>query len=620
MKVETPQILWHDTHNMSAKDNGKSFPILSCHITATSVLATAGGCEINLWNVVSLPAIDRSTTSSGILSTSHHTNTGIQHLLTLSRGTNERTINCVRFSPDQRHLAAVGDGGLVVVWTLPETSSWSTLREEKELKFKIIYNQSDDVMDLSWSMDNKRLCICSLDHTVAVFEYDGMDWKAVFKSTKDHGHYVQGVAMDPKGVYMASMGSDRSVKVYGRKLVKEEEDLDGKKFELGKCKSIKMWCSGEESCGGENSSSKKEKKHLFADELTLGSFFRRLAWTPDGAFLIVPAGLWHGVDSEEAALPSAAGGSPRGVDKLSEASFGTYMFVRHAFEKPYKVLAGLDKVGSSFWVEHMMCILLSCMHACLTLLFLQNQPSVVVRPNPLLFKLPANVVNESKLPHRSIFAVLTIDTILIYDTIHDQPLAMARGLHYASLTDAAWSADGMTLFVTSSDGYVSILSFANGELGEAVIPLEKEEEKESPVVMQGSAAPAKEAAAPINILAPKKKKKVTLNMDANVTTEIENVRETAVVNTLVPKKKKKITPTPVAESGSDAKRPQEEVVNVLVPKKKAKVEGKAADIEQVNVLVPEKTTEAEVISKEEVNVLVPKKKSEVASTPVASSS
>lgn len=180
-------------------------------------------------------------------------------------------------------------------------------------------------MDLSWSHDSKRISICSLDHTVAVFEQNDGDWKPVYKSTKDHSHYVQGVAVDPKGVYMASMGSDRALKVYARKL-KEGEDAT-KKFELGKVKTVRSLCLDE-----------KEKKALFADELTLGSFFRRLAFTVDGAFLIVPAGLWHG-DSEKEM------GSPRGVDKLSEASFGTYLFARHAFEKPFKVLAGLDKVS-----------------------------------------------------------------------------------------------------------------------------------------------------------------------------------------------------------------------------------------------------------------------------------
>lgn len=32
------------------------------------------------------------------------------------------------------------------------------------------------------------------------------------------------------------------------------------------------------------------KNHLFHDE-TLPSFFRRLAWSPDGSFLLVPAGM-----------------------------------------------------------------------------------------------------------------------------------------------------------------------------------------------------------------------------------------------------------------------------------------------------------------------------------------
>ena len=32
------------------------------------------------------------------------------------------------------------------------------------------------------------------------------------------------------------------------------------------------------------------KSHLFHDE-TLPSFFRRLKWSPDGSFLLVPAGM-----------------------------------------------------------------------------------------------------------------------------------------------------------------------------------------------------------------------------------------------------------------------------------------------------------------------------------------
>jgi hypothetical protein len=118
------------------------------------------------------------------------------------------------------------------------------------------------------------------------------------------------------------------------------------------------------------------------------------------------------------------------------------------------------------------------------------QPSIAVRPNPVLFALPApdstdipsfsrmsdtDHLHDSKenqgksyssqLPYRSLFAVLTWDSVLVYDTCHHQPLAVARGLHYAHLVDAAWTADGHTLLVCSTDGYISIIEFSAGELG-----------------------------------------------------------------------------------------------------------------------------------------------------------
>jgi hypothetical protein len=73
--------------------------------------------------------------------------------------------------------------------------------------------------------------------------------------------------------------------------------------------------------------------------------------------------------------------------------------------------------------------------------------------------------NTSKLKYRSIFAVLTWDSVIVYDTYHSHPLAVVRNLHYAHLVDATWSADGQKLIVCSSDGYMSFLLFEEGELG-----------------------------------------------------------------------------------------------------------------------------------------------------------
>ena len=253
-------------------------------------------------------------------------------------------------------------------------------------------------------------------------------------------------AYDPRGVYLASMGSDRMVKVYTRREIREgtvmaelakyriydamdgeEEDriratersrddgegraaiLEGKvlpgllsssAFVLqGKIKTLKflnpderpttttttaanttastpsrlescvMDDEGKDDAKGDSSSSSAsslknnnvgvggvpssaKRHHMFADELTLGSFFRRLSFTVDGAFLVVPAALWHGSRKDDDGVGGEVGpGSPTsvlsgGADRLAESSFATYLFARHHFDQPYKVLTGLEKVSA----------------------------------------------------------------------------------------------------------------------------------------------------------------------------------------------------------------------------------------------------------------------------------
>mmetsp|Transcript_31338 Transcript_31338/g.56774 ORF Transcript_31338/g.56774 Transcript_31338/m.56774 type:complete len:746 (+) Transcript_31338:168-2405(+) len=743
MKVETPQLRWHQIINpQSQKDAGANGPILSCSLLSindkTGVLATAGNTEVNLWRVrftedaarLSTAAADagnedgNAKNNDGQRSSSSHilvqpkTNanapqqqqlnehTQIEHIVTLSRGTNERGINAVKFSPSGLHLVAAGDGGTVVVWSVPIThttdsgsvgisssSFWSSIEKETDAPMKILFNQSDDVMDLAWSADSKRFTVCSLDHTLTVWEHPVTgnptgggqgEWRNVYRSDNHHTHYIQGVAYDPKGVYLASMGSDRMVKVYSRKNVKDtvvkgelakyavetsatteagngsdgdqqgkeqQEELDKKDilqskvlpelltnstFALQqKIKTMKFLdpkptatSSTDDAKDNDKDPSKEaapnntatKRHHMFADELTLGGFFRRLAFTTDGAFLVVPAALWHG-KSDTSATTKDTPTSPNSVvsseEKLAESSFATYLFARHHFDQPYKVLTGLEK------------------------------PSVVVRPNPVLFQLPPNTKSNSNsnstplLPYRSIFAVLTADTVLLYDTHHNHPLAMARGLHYAGLTDAAWSTDGRTLFVTSSDGYVSILSFGDGELGEVyVAPTVK-------VVEKVGASDASDVG-----------EKVGSDVPSSSSKQPES-NTGVTINTLVPKKKKKIAPTAIdaADSeGSDKKKvtfatpaddrsnpsvSSQPIINTLVPKKKKKKiaptlvtptvqqeqndgeEGTATSTMEKKRSAEEATTappSTELLQEASINILVPKKKKKKvasSSTPVA---
>jgi chromatin assembly factor 1 subunit B len=679
--------------------------------------------------------------------------TGIEHIVTLSRGTNERIINAVKFSPNGRYLVAAGDSGTVVSYALPSSSIssssnpmnnnlnyWTSIEKETDLNMKMLFNHSDDVMDISWSADSKRFVVCSLDHTLTVWENytthttgtttggggggggsnssdDGNNWRSVHRSNKDHTHYIQGVTYDPKGVYLASMGSDRMVKVYTRKEIsdrtlsaelakyeieenttvgrpeamEEESGVDSEErhgsrkgdggdkvgiireskllpglltnstFALqNKIKTMKfLTTSNGKSTGGKDhrtsvdssngttdmlvdekdkgdslkstsitnaasaAAATTKRHHMFADELTLGSFFRRLSFTTDGAFLVVPAALWHGMKSTIEEKDSGGGGgvvghprSPTSVSSssMSESSFCTYLFARHHFDQPYKVLTGLEK------------------------------PSVVIRPNPVLFQLPPSAASSlassssAALPYRSIFAVLTTDTVVIYDTHHNRPIAMARGLHYAGLTDAAWSADGRTLFVTSSDGYISILSFGLGELGNVyVAPVVNivERKKEMPDVVSEEtnvvkniseiasvvdasnhhqANPVstenvmKEKAISEAVTTASAKKKVRfddpLDDRSNQPDHLDN---SSAINTLIPKKKKKkIAPTLLIgdtkaqqiDTSSDVeqkKRPANEEppfaeseavttsVNILMAKKKAKITTTSSIVDDVVV-------------------------------------
>jgi chromatin assembly factor 1 subunit B len=101
-----------------------------------------------------------------------------------------------------------------------------------------------------------------------------------------------------------------------------------------------------------------------------------------------------------------------------------------------------------------------------------STPVVAVRFCPTLFELkPSESAAVSSpnavfdLPYRMIFAVATIDSVLIMDTQHLSPLALVGGVHWAAITDLAWAADGRKLVVSSSDGYCSVVLFEQGELG-----------------------------------------------------------------------------------------------------------------------------------------------------------
>lgn len=65
-----------------------------------------------------------------------------------------------------------------------------------------------------------------------------------------------------------------------------------------------------------------------------------------------------------------------------------------------------------------------------------------------------------------IFAVASKDSVYLYDTQQRLPFGSISKIHYSRLTDVTWSSDGRILIASSFDGFCTLISFEEGELGE----------------------------------------------------------------------------------------------------------------------------------------------------------
>ncbi|KAM3518740.1 hypothetical protein NHJ13051_007963 [Beauveria bassiana] len=229
---------------------------------------------------------------------------------------------------------------------------------------------------------------------------------------------------------------------------------------------------------------------LYANE-TLTSFFRRLTFTPDGSLLLTPSGQYQ---------------NQHQADKDSKPTYDiintVYIYTRGGINKPpvahlpgHKKPSVVVRCSPLIYTlrtsppptKHITIDTSSAEEDILSLpepLSRPTSPAPVMEPPP-----PPAVVSDTtstpakpssveasaatpgpkpafSLPYRMVYAVATQDSVLLYDTQQKTPICVVSNLHCATFTDLAWSNDGLTLLVSSSDGFCSTLSFASGELGE----------------------------------------------------------------------------------------------------------------------------------------------------------
>ncbi|KAG6470193.1 hypothetical protein ZIOFF_071250 [Zingiber officinale] len=376
MRGGTVQVNWHDAQ-----------PVLTLDFhPRTGALATGGADhDIKLWLL-------KSGESEKQLPTVLYQNSLSYHCT---------AVNVLRFSPSGDYIASGADGGELVIWKLHLTDDSQSWKVHKTLLF-----HRKDVLDLEWSPNGESLISGSVDNSCIIWDAN----KGLVRQMLDaHLHYVQGVAWDPLGHYVASLSSDRTCRIYANRT--QSKHKGGEKLNYV-CQHVLT-----KSDPQNFDHSKVRKSHLFHDE-TLPSFFRRLAWSPDGTFLIVPAGTYK--------------------YSCSSGTINTaYVLSRSDLSRPAMQLS----------------------QAC--------KPIVVVRFCPVLFALRgSNSAGFFKLPYRVIFGLATLNSLYIYDTESMPPIAIFAGLHYAAITDIAWSSDAKYVSLSSRDGYCTIIEFEKGELGE----------------------------------------------------------------------------------------------------------------------------------------------------------
>ncbi|XP_031957034.1 chromatin assembly factor 1 subunit B [Corvus moneduloides] len=393
MKVITCEIVWHNKEPVYSLDfqHGADGRI--------NRLASAGvDTAVRIWKV------EKGPDGKAI----------VEFLSNLARHT--KAVNVVRFSPSGEILASGGDDAVILLWKLNDSKELEPLvfQDEDEAQLnkenwaviKTLRGHLEDVYDICWTSDGNYMASASVDNTAIMWDVNKGQKVSILN---EHKSYVQGVTWDPLGQYIATLSCDRVLRVYNTQTKRVA-------FNVTKMPS------------GSGAEGEARSFRMFHDD-SMKSFFRRLSFTPDGSYLLTPAGC---------------------VESGENVTNTTYVFSRNNLKRP---------------VGHLPC---------------PGKGTLAVRCCPVYFELRGASAKDEispksppalfNLPYRLVFAVASEDSVLFYDTEQSFPFGYVSNIHYHTLSDISWSSDGSFLAISSTDGYCSFVTFGKDELG---VPLKE---------------------------------------------------------------------------------------------------------------------------------------------------
>lgn len=186
----------------------------------------------------------------------------------------------------------------------------------------------------------------------------------------------------------------------------------------------------------ENRKINRKNTFLYHPE-TLQSFFRRLAFSPDGSLLLTPLGIHKNeIQGSNTTVTNENDDNDMTNNTNNDDITNTvYIYIRSGFNKaPICHIPGLKK------------------------------PAIAISFSPIIYEIESKS-SIFKLPYKMIFAVATQDSVIIYDTASLEPLGMVSNLHYSTITDLCWNTDGESIIISSADGFCSVIVFNKGIFG-----------------------------------------------------------------------------------------------------------------------------------------------------------
>ena len=445
----------------------------------------------------------------------------VEYLSTLSKHT--QAVNVARFDPQGTVLATAGDDGTLIFWTKSDTIVKEYGNEDDDIQESwtvrhVCRTSTSEIYDIAWSPDLQYVAAGSMDNVTRIYKAaDGRQVGAI----AEHGHYVKGVAWDPCGDYLATQLADRTVHIHALTHLQPFTLKVVQKIGRADVPTLRSVLAS------------FRLAQLYYSE-TLQSFFRRLAFSPDGSLLVTPLGIYREEVTNEAnaissnssnnknkaetdkiaAFPDPAAYSNNEANAAEEYAQTT----KNAQTTKEYALAGKDNAQtgkiSPTAMETKACEQSTAKASAAetpenagfteatkasesevaesdstetntAYIYTRaglhrppvchlpglKKPAIAVQFSPIFYRRRTNNAVFS-LPYRMVFAVATQDSIVLYDTEQIEPLGLVSNLHYLTITDLCWSGDGKSLVVSSADGFCSLVTFE--DLGEVYEKTEKE--------------------------------------------------------------------------------------------------------------------------------------------------